>query len=482
MRPIRLLLPVLVASAALVACGPSTELADGADDGASDSYTGVPEDPTFGPGDYCAETIVIVQPDIRTNFSLASENYRNEDYCAAYPYLQAVIAEDPLYTGGDPEARDRNYQRLASVYEAFAAEVDSTDQATQKAYLDSAVTARQTAIQTMDAEGVEYDPFLRDLREGFFYYQYADFYEDSEERQFEAFSRALEAQPDSLEDWYLSRLFEGSALEYGVETPNPDRAEFVQRLAAVADDQELADSYAAYAEFLVAEPVAGAVTVDDAVVRGFISDLRGGTIADDDALSLLAVVIQQPERIEALDEDVAEIRSLVLRLPVIEEQIDNPRTLVALAFQRFRDGETSEGNRLFDRALENAESNLQRADFLYSRATAGFGNASQLINRALQLYPQHGPSLYRRASFIADAVGRPRSLEGRFAFWCLADIYRNVAAQTTNAQIARLARTAAGRYEAAAPTREQYFLEGYSPGQSVSASLGAYGSCTTRVR
>jgi hypothetical protein len=108
------------AAVALVACSPST----GDTVTTNDRYTGVPETVNFGPGDYCANTIVIIQEDIRTNFSLGSENYRNEDYCGAYPYLQAVIAEDPLFTAGDPEARDRNFQRLASVYEAFAAQVD----------------------------------------------------------------------------------------------------------------------------------------------------------------------------------------------------------------------------------------------------------------------------------------------------------------------------------------------------------------------
>ena len=480
-----LLRPTLFAAAAslaLVACSTGEGVA--VDDGATSSrYTGGPAPVNFGPGDYCASTNVIIQPDIRTNFSLASENYRNNDYCAAYPYLQAILDEDPLYTGGDPEARDRNYQRLASVYEGFAAQVDSTDQAGRKAYLDSALATRRAGIEAMEAAGVAYDPYLRDLREGFFYYQNADLYEDAEERQYQAFSRALEAQPDSLDDWYLSRVFETSALEYGNETPNPERATLVRRLAAVADSPELAQSYTSYADYLVTEPQEGTVgEVEDTVVQGLIAALRAGTIADDDALTLLAVLLQQPDRIENLGEDVAALRTEVLRLEAVTNQVDNPRTLVALAFQAFREGDTGRGNQLFDRALQNAESNAQRADFLYSRATSGYGNRSQLINQALQYYPQHGPSLYARTGLIADAVGRPSSPRGRVAYWCLADYYRNVAAQTNSSRIASAARTAAAQYDRAGPSREQLFLLGINPGDSVTSSLGAYGSCTTRAR
>lgn len=475
MRPTRLALAVLAVSAALAACSAPAETTS------SRQSAYVPPTSDYGPGDYCADTYVLLQPDIRTNFSLGSENYRNQDYCAAYPYLKAVLAEEPLYTGEEPD--DRNYLRMATVYEAFAAQVDSTNQAEQKAYLDSALATRAEGVAAMRAAGITFDPYLRDLREGFFYFQNSAYYPDAEERQFEAFRRAFEAQPDSLEDWYLSQLFIGSAAQFGNETPNPERAAFVRRLAQATDTPALSQNYQAYATYLETEPQAGTDLIgSDEAVERLVADLRAGTIADNDALSLLAVVLQQPERIEDLNEDIAQIRSSLLRLPVITNQVDNPRTLVALAFQNFRDGNTAEGNRLFDRALENAASNAQRADFLYSRATAGFGNTSQLINRALQVYPQHGPSLYRRAGLIADAVGRPSTLRGRFAYWCLADEYRQVAAVASDSRIASAARRAAAQYDRAGPSREQYFLEGFQPGQTVTASLGAYGSCTTRVR
>jgi len=336
-------------------------------------------------------------------------------------------------------------------------------------------------VEALQREGIAYDTYLRDLREGFFYFQNAAYYDDAETRQFEAFNRALDAKPDSLDDWYLVQLYNGSAAKYGDEIPNADRAGYIRRLAAVVDDPGLRTGYAQYADYIENPPQGEPGAVSDTGVEDLITKLNNGTIGDNEALSLLAVVLQQPDRLEALNEDVAAIRTALLRLPAITNQVDNPRTLVALSFQAYRDGESARGNDLFNRAIENAESNAQRADFYYSRATAGFGSSSD-YNRALEYFPQHGPSLYRRAGLIASAVGRQSSVRGRAAYWCLADIYRNVAAQTTG-QIAANSRSAAARFERSGPTRQQYFLsEGWQPGQSVTASLGAYGSCTTRVR
>ena len=479
MRSFRLFLFALAGGITLAACSaPATTTTSTT---ASSNTPYVPEGaPQYGPGDYCADTFVILQETTRSNFSLGSENYRNGDYCAAYPYMKWLLANDPLFTGEEPD--DRTFLRMASIYEDFAAQVDSTNEAERKAYLDSALAVRAQGVAAMEAEGIEYDPYLRDLREGFFYYQNATIYEDAEERQFQAFRRAFEAKPDSLDDWYLTQLFNASAAAFGNEVPNPERAAFIRQLAQAADTPAITEAYQEYATFVESEPPEQGFTGSDAAVEALVADLEAGSISDEDARTLLAVIIQQPERLEALGEDVAALRGQVLRLESITANVDNPRTLVALSFQAFRDGDTARGNELFNRAIQNAESNAQRADFYYSRGTAGYGNASQLFNEALRAYPAHGPSLYRRAGLIAQSVGTQRSLRGRFAYWCLADEYRNVAARTTDSRIAGLARTAAARYERAAPTREQYFLEGYSPGQTVTASLGAYGSCTTRVR
>ncbi len=472
--------PFLLAFGVFAACSaPSTGVSD---NGASASQAAAQTPTGFGPGTYCEGTNVLLQPTTRANFSLGSEYYRSGDYCSAYVYIRHLLDTEPLFTGEDPD--DRNYLRMAAIYEDFAANVDSTNRAEKVAYLDSSLMARQQGVDALEAQNIAYDPYLRDLREGFFYFQNSDYYDDAAERQFNAFERALEAQPDSLEDWYINQLYVASADKYGTEIPNPTRADYIARLANVVDDPALKSTYTTYAEYIRTEPEAGIAAAgeggNDTVVQGLLADLSAGDLGGDRLLTLLATAQQQPERIEALGEDPEDVVSRIVRLPEIENQVDNPRLLVALSFRAYREGNRTRGNELFDRAIANAGSNAQRADLYYTRGSSQFGGASD-FNRALEYFPSHGPSLYRRAGLIGDAIGRPTSVRGRFAYWCLADTYRNVAASTSG-QVRDAARRAAAQYERAGPTREQYFLEGFRPGQSVTASLGAYGSCTTRVR
>ena len=479
MRPSRIALFAL-ALGALSAC--SAPPATGSESSRSAASAAADTPTEYGPGDYCADTYVLLQPTTRANFSLGSEYYRAGDYCAAYPYIKHLLDTEPLYTGEDPD--DRNYLRMAAIYEDFAAQVDSTNRAEKLAYLDSSLTVRRQGVEAMDAQGIAYDSYLRDLREGFFYFQNQAYYDDAADRQFEAFERARVAQPDSLEDWYINQLYIASADEFGDEIPNPRRADYIAQLANIADDPALKTTYTTYAEYIRTEPqtdiASAAEGGNDTVVQGLLSDLDAGNLSGNRLLTLLATAQQQPERIEALGADPEDVVSRIVRLPEIENQVDNPRLLVALAFRAYREGNRARGNELFDRAIANSGSNAQRADLYYTRGSSPFGGSSD-FNRALEYFPSHGPSLYRRAGLIADAVGRPTSVRGRFAYWCLADTYRNVAASTSG-QVRDAARRAAAQYERAGPTREQYFLEGFRPGQTVTASLGAYGSCSTRVR
>ncbi len=483
MRPSRIAL-FAIAFGALSACSaPSTGGAS------SSTASATPSTPTeFGPGDYCDGTNVLIQPTTRANFSLGSEYFRNGDYCEAYVYLRHLVATEPLYTGEDPD--DRNYLRLAAVYEGFAAEVDSTNRAERVAYLDSAIATRQQGMRAMQAQGLEVDTYNRALNEGFFYFKNADIYDDAGQRQFRAFSQALDAQPDSLEDWYINQLYITSADEFepaDEATPsyNPDRAQFVGRLATFVDDPTLKQFYTANAEYFATEPsvvIPGEIAEGgaDTVVQGLLDALDGGTLRGDRVFVLLATAQQQPERIQALGADPENVISRITRLDEVIDNVDNPRLLYAIAQREYAAGNRTRGNELFNRAIAEAESNAQRADFFYSRGSGRYGSAAD-FTRALEYFPSHGPSLYRRAGLIGEAVGRPTSLRGRFAYWCLADIYRNVAASTTG-QVRDASRRVAAQYERSGPTREQYFLEGFRPGQSVSASLGSYGSCTTRVR
>ncbi|MEO0557005.1 MAG: hypothetical protein AAF170_02355 [Bacteroidota bacterium] len=426
----------------------------------------------YGPGEYCADTYVIVTENARTNFSLGAENYRNNDYCGAYPYLQWLLANDPLFTGEDPD--DRNFLRMAGVYEQFAQEADSSE---RRVWLDSSLAVRQEGREAMDAAGIAYEPYLRDLVEGFFYFSNAAYYDDASQKQYAAFNRALTSKPDSLEDWYLGQLFIGSAEQFPGGAPNTERAEYVERLAYYADETATQQYYTSYATFLKTPPPEGVIgAVDDSAVIAIISAFNDGTATEQQKLQLLGLVLQDEARVDSAGGDADALRRSLLTDPVVTNNVDNPRTLLALSFQAFGDGNTAEGDNLFNRALTNAPSNAARADYIYARSRRGYGGS---CSQALQYDRTHAPCLYENLNALGRRVGTQRSLTGRFNYWCLSDRYRQLAASTSNSQIASAARRAAAQYNRAGPTREQYFFEGYKPGQTVSCGITG-GS--TRVR
>ncbi len=214
---------------------------------------------------FCSDIFVHFMAETRQNFSLAAEYYRSasaesdplvrrDAYCAASSYLRWLLDNAPLYTGGAPD--DRNFLRLANVYEYFAA----TEGAPRRSYLDSALALRARGLALYNATGATPDVWTRDLHEGLFFFANADAYPDASRREFEALRRAFAARPDSLDDWYLRRLATASG-EF-IDAPEA-RATFLEALAAPMEDQAYADYLEAIAQGIRAPaavaPVASSV-------------------------------------------------------------------------------------------------------------------------------------------------------------------------------------------------------------------------------
>ena len=473
-----LLLGGLCLLAACAAPAPST----GDDDGPAFSpIASNTDDPQYGPGDTCAETYVLLYDNARTNFSLGSSNYQNEDFCGAYPYLRWLVDNEPLFTGEEPD--DRNFLRLASTYEFFASKADSTMAAERKAYLDSALATRAAGRRAMDDAGIEYDPTARDLVDGFFFYANVATYADAEQQQFEVFDRAFQAAPDSLDDWYLLQLFELSSLT--IETAEA-RADYLLALASAADALETRIYLEGTAAYLVRPPTdSGLEVVPDAPVQALLDALEAGAIRGDDVLTLLAVALREPERLLELGADPGAVVSDLVRSDEVVARISSAGVLHALSLRAFSEGDTARGGQLSDRALANAESDAQRARFIAQRAQRGYGDVPVLVASCIRYDANNAYCRFTQEGFVGAEARRVAglTLQGRAAYWCMADRYRAVAAISTNRDITRIARETATGYERAAPTREQYFFStDWRPGDTVTASLGSYGRCSTRVR
>lgn len=150
----------------------------------------------------CADTQVYLMDNVRTNYSMGYENFKNEDWCATLPYLRYVLANEPLYTGAEPD--ERNHRRLVATYEGLAGMADGAT--VKRTYLDSAMVARDQMYQVMDENGFEYDAHERVLARGRFYETHAAIYPENQDDVYDIYLEAFRMEPDSTDDYYLAYI------------------------------------------------------------------------------------------------------------------------------------------------------------------------------------------------------------------------------------------------------------------------------------
>ncbi|MEM1056369.1 MAG: hypothetical protein AAGI52_12660 [Bacteroidota bacterium] len=438
----------------------------------------------------CPDRAYFIQENVRANYSLAAEFYRNANsaaetndrvrvdaFCSAYTYLKWLTANEPLFTGGEPD--DRNFLRLANIYEFFATQ----DEDNRKVYLDSALQTRELGVEALNAAGVAFETFPRDLREGYFYYSYSDAYDDASRRQFDAFNSAFEADPEEMEDWYLQQLFTLSAEIY--EQPT-ERADFIDSLVPYMDDTGYAQYATQIAELARTPPADPSQTATPELIASLVTKYNTDpeSLDDTERRQIFAAANQLPEQVTEAGGDTEAIQDAYFDDIVGALLEQDPDRLSASQFyalfrRSWRRGDRAQAEEYFNQAIAKANA-AQSADFYYARASAGLGSRGSLLQQALSFQPSHGPTLYAQAQAYANSAGRPSSVDGRAAFWCVADRFNRVAA-SGDPRVASIARRAAAQYNRSGPSREDYFFKGWTPGQSIRASSGGV-SCTTRVR
>ena len=188
---------------------------------------------------------------------------------------------------------------------------------------------------------------------------------------------------------------------------------------------------------------------------------------EEQTLQLLALVLQDPDRLQRAGADPDRLRQQLLQDPVVIQSVQDAERTPPLGFRHRANKDQAE--RWFQQALDAAPSDEIRADYLYIRERRGYGGGG--CTRALEIFPTHAPCRYENLNALGRRVGTQSSLAGRFNYWCLADRYRQLAASTGNTRIASAASRAAKQYERAGPTREQLDHAGYTSGQMVSCPI-----------
>ncbi len=411
----------------------------------------------------CPDVNYFLMDQVGANRSVGATNYENGDHCGALLYLRWVRDNDPLYTGAEPD--DRTFWRLSDIYEQLAAAAD--DHATLRmTYLDSSRTMLTEAQSAMSTAGLSVNTARYLLDDARFFETYAEDFPDKQEEVYDLYLEAFRADPEFLPDAYLNRLAQ-KAMERGM---NQDEVVgLLNELIAQADDT----TYLQQAYDSASAPAYSSMSWEERLEELMV-EVRAGD-HDDEKLRLAIAIAQQEERDDYIDE----------LLPLYASSNPTPELLCALGSRAARRGQIEEAQRQVNEGIAMATSNVQKRDCAY-RAAAGAqaggnsGAAYRLAGQALQYDSNHGRSLYLRAAIVGSTV-RGGGIQARAAYWCLADMFNRVAA-TGDPAVAGRARSAAARYNRAAPSQQEYFFNpGWRPGQRVTSSTG-YGSCTTTVR
>ena len=398
----------------------------------------------------CEDTQVYLMDNVRTNYSMGYENFKNEDWCAALPYLRYVLENDPLYTGGEPD--ERNYRRLADTYEGLAGMTD--DPAVKRTYLDSALVAREQMYDVMDEHGFEYSPQERLLSRGRFYETHAAVFPENQNDVYDLYLEAFRMEPDSTADYYLSYIGRVTAEKAAAEEIDPAAGrDLVNELIAYADDPAYLQGVS---ESFRIEPIEHFYNLYEAY--------REGNRDEENTKVLFVMATQMDSLITATYPDVNPEELADELLPVIVEFDPSPELLSAMGSIAFSRGDSEEGMQYIQRAVDMSDTDTQKRDIWYSAANRvnGQGNrgeAYRLAGNALQYDSNFGPALYLRASVVARTVNSS-TLLGRMAYWCVADMFSRAAA--AGGATADAARRAASQYAGSGPPREQYFFDGYS--------------------
>src|SRR5690606_8821223 len=137
------------------------------------------------------------------HYSLYFEDFKNENYSSALPNLKWIIENAPGYPRND----DRNFERLVETYAGLAAQAE--DDATKRAYLDSALVVFDEAVPTLKEHGIEANELQWKIRKGRFLQEHSPVLSDRIGEVSETYLEAYELGGCELDPYYVRVIIDG---------------------------------------------------------------------------------------------------------------------------------------------------------------------------------------------------------------------------------------------------------------------------------
>ena len=400
------------------------------------------------------------EDDVRMNYSLYYEAYKNEDYAFALPYLNWMLENAPLY----PQNDDRNFDRAYRAYKALADAQE--DDAAKRLYADSAMTVLGTMVTTLEDNGVEPDRYNTAIRRGNLYREY--YGDEGAAEQCAAYREAFDLNPDEISDYYINSAL-GCVLRESAQTGDAGALiAYYDNALVYLDDPE-------YAQGLVEPYLDPEVKLENLLAK---YDDPEVTLTDEQTIELFELAAEFDRRgiMTELAPRMAELKPTVGLLRILAGiEADNGNEEAALA--RFE-----QALELADGTEDEARQATQKRDIYYAMASMAnnsgqSASARNYAKRALQYDSGYAPALYLIGSLYAAEAGYD-SVDAKAPLWVAVDYFNRAA--NGDGPAASQARQAAGRYRAYFPSREDLFFLDIQEGQSY--KVGGWINETTTVR
>ena len=394
-----------------------------------------------------------VEDDIPMNYSLYAEDFKNESFDTALPYLRWILKCAP----GFPTNSDRNYERAVKAYEGIAMASDDAD--FRRTYLDSALVMYDTSPALLDESGLEYDAFEWIFNKGRFIQTHAEHLPDLQTVVGAVYLDAYNLDHTRLQNYYVNYII----LDMVNKDNKSDAVDFMDRVEVdFADDADVMATLENWRGQLFTSPDERIAFLESQIEKK----------PDDDELKAELLQLYMDEGYRDLAYEMAE--SVMNASPT-------PRLYRTVGKMRLDDGDTDEAIRLYEESLA-MDGGVEAAREVYfnigiaHQQDGRLASARAQFNRSVQADPSYVQALIAIGDLYVTAVQGCGSFEreDRAVYWLAADYFDRAASRAEIPALQNQARQRTSSIRRYFPTAEDKFFKNWNPGDRFTIDYGCY--------
>lgn len=384
-------------------------------------------------------------------YSLYYEDYKNENYKSALPNIRWILVNAPEY----PRKNDVNYDRLREIYVGLSKKAE--DEATKRAYLDSALVVFETAPVKMKELGLEFDEVIWTINRGRFIQSHEQLQDRLGEVP-EIYLQAYQLAPERVDGYYVKVVID----------------DYVRK----DKKQEAIDLMDAVEERFK----------EDADMMAYITAVRDNLFkTPEERMAFLETRLEKdPQNVEIM----AELFDIYLKLSQrgkaaqlgqrLSKLEPSAKVYQLLAKMHLEDGEAQQAFELYQKALELPGGDEKAREIFFNMGIAQqqlgrLSNARTYFRKAIEKDPKFGQAYLAIGDLYATSVqqcGGTLSREDRAVYWLVVDQYER--ARAADPSVASQAASKIGTYRRYFPSAEDMFFMSWKAGQSWRVDYGCY--------